>query len=44
VPFAEACERAGVSVRPFAGDGVRVTVAEPVAGDLVLDVARTWGR
>jgi histidinol-phosphate aminotransferase len=44
VPFAEACERAGVSVRPFAGDGVRVTVAEPVAGNLVLGVARGWGR
>src|SRR5215210_93534 len=28
VEFAQACERAGVMVRPFAGEGVRVTVGE----------------
>jgi histidinol-phosphate aminotransferase len=42
--FAAACEEAGVVVRPFAGDGVRVTVAEPAAGDVFLDVARAWRR
>ncbi len=42
VPFAAACEEAGVVVRPFAGDGVRVTVAEPDAGDVFLEVATAW--
>ncbi len=40
--FAAACEAAGVSVRPFAGEGARVTVATPEAGDVVLEVARTF--
>lgn len=40
--FAAAAEAAGVSVRPFAGAGVRVTVAEPAAGDVVLRVAAAW--
>ena len=40
--FAVACEEAGVVVRPFAGDGVRITVAEPAAGDVFLEVARAW--
>ncbi len=44
VAFAAACEEAGVVVRPFAGDGVRVTVAERAAGDVFLDVARSWRR
>ena len=44
VPFAAACEQAGVVVRPFAGDGVRVTVAEPAAGDVFLGVAAGWRR
>ncbi len=33
---------AGVVVRPFAGDGVRVTVGEVEANDLFLDIAATW--
>jgi histidinol-phosphate aminotransferase len=37
--FAEAAEEAGVLVRPFAPDGVRVTVGEPAANDLFLAVA-----
>jgi len=37
--FAERCARAGVIVRPFAGDGVRVSVGEPEATDLFLEVA-----
>ena len=40
--FASACESAGVSVRPFPGEGVRVTVAEPEANDVFLSVAATW--
>ena len=44
VAFAAACVEAGVMVRPFAGDGVRVSVAEPAAGDIFLDVARAWRR
>jgi histidinol-phosphate aminotransferase len=37
--FAESCTRAGVLVRPFAGDGVRISVGEPEATDIVLEVA-----
>ncbi len=29
--FAAACEAAGIIVRPFPGDGCRITVAEPDA-------------
>jgi histidinol-phosphate aminotransferase len=36
--LAERCARAGVLVRPFAGDGVRVSVGEPEATDLLLEV------
>jgi histidinol-phosphate aminotransferase len=37
--FAAACEEAGVVVRPFSGEGARITVAETEANDLVLGVA-----
>jgi histidinol-phosphate aminotransferase len=37
--FAAACERAGVIVRPFAGDGVRVTVGTPEENDRFLAAA-----
>ncbi|MEJ7628795.1 MAG: histidinol-phosphate transaminase [Nocardioidaceae bacterium] len=40
--FADACEQAGVSVRPFDGDGVRVTIGEPEADDLFVGVAKAW--
>jgi len=40
--FAAAASRAGVLVRPFAGDGVRVSVGEPEANDLLLEVAESW--
>jgi histidinol-phosphate aminotransferase len=39
VEFAAACERAGVIVRPFAGDGVRVTVGTPEENDVFLAAA-----
>ncbi|HEY3870488.1 MAG TPA: histidinol-phosphate transaminase [Actinocrinis sp.] len=37
--FAAACEEAGVTVRPFNDEGVRVTVGEAEANDIVLGVA-----
>ena len=40
--FAGACECAGVSVRPFAGDGVRVSVADREANDAFLAVAAAY--
>jgi histidinol-phosphate aminotransferase len=42
VDFATACEGVGVVVRPFPGEGVRVTVAEPEANALFLGVAMGW--
>jgi histidinol-phosphate aminotransferase len=39
VDFAAACERAGVFVRPFAGDGVRVTIGTPEENDQFLAAA-----
>jgi histidinol-phosphate aminotransferase len=40
--FAAACGERGLSVRPFDGDGVRVSIDEPAANDLFLDVAAAW--
>ncbi|MDF6043548.1 histidinol-phosphate transaminase [Streptomyces sp. JH14] len=40
--FAGACERAGVVVRPFAGEGVRVTIGEDEANDVFLRVAEAY--
>ncbi len=40
--FAAACETAGVVVRPFVGEGARVTVGEPEANDLFLQVAKDF--
>ncbi|MCW2757032.1 MAG: pat [Nocardioidaceae bacterium] len=37
--FAKAAEEAGIMVRPFAGDGVRVTMGEPAGNDVFLEVA-----
>lgn len=39
--FTDKCEKAGVMVRAFPGEGVRVTIAEPAANDQFLSVART---
>jgi histidinol-phosphate aminotransferase len=36
--FAGAAEQAGIMVRPFAGEGVRVSIGEPAANDVFLDV------
>ncbi|MFJ5592066.1 histidinol-phosphate transaminase [Streptomyces noursei] len=42
--FAEACERAGVVVRPFAGEGVRVTIGEEPAMELFLEAAAEFRK
>ncbi|MFJ8943867.1 histidinol-phosphate transaminase [Streptomyces sp. NPDC102395] len=39
VDFAAACEQAGVVIRPFPGEGVRVTIGETEANDIFLKVA-----
>ena len=36
--FAGACESAGVVIRPFAGEGARITIGEPEANDVFLRV------
>jgi histidinol-phosphate aminotransferase len=43
--FAQACERVGVTIRPFAegdpqGQGVRITIGDVQADDVILDVLR----
>ena len=41
VAAAEAAS-AGVVVRPFAGEGIRVSVGEPEATDLFCEIAAGW--
>jgi histidinol-phosphate aminotransferase len=40
--FAAAADGAGIMVRPFAGEGVRVTIGEPEANDVFLSVAESF--
>lgn len=40
--FAAACEEAGIVVRPFSGEGCRVTIAETDANDRLIKVAAAW--
>jgi histidinol-phosphate aminotransferase len=40
--FAAASEQAGVLVRPYPPDGVRVSVGDPAANDAFLRMARSW--
>jgi histidinol-phosphate aminotransferase len=42
--FAAAAEQAGVMVRPFAGEGVRVSIGEPAGNDVLLAVAAELRR
>ena len=42
--FAGACAEKALTVRPFAGDGVRCTVAEPEANDRLLAITAEWNR
>ncbi|WP_181768131.1 histidinol-phosphate transaminase [Streptomyces albidus (ex Kaewkla and Franco 2022)] len=44
VDFAAACEKAGVMIRPFAGEGVRVSVGEDEANDLFLQTAAAFRK
>ncbi len=44
VDFAAACEKAGAVVRPFAGEGVRVTVGEREANDIFLQTAAAFRK
>ncbi|MHC5259222.1 histidinol-phosphate transaminase [Streptomyces sp. UC4497] len=44
VDFAAACEQAGVVVRPFAGEGVRTTIAETEANDIFLQTAAEFRK
>ena len=41
VPFGQACEARGVIVRPFPGEGVRVTVGTPAENDAFLAAAES---
>jgi histidinol-phosphate aminotransferase len=40
--FVAAAEEAGITVRPFAGEGVRVSIGEPTANDVLLAVTGAW--
>ncbi len=40
--FAETCDAAGVSVRPFAGEGARVSIGTPAANDAFLALASAF--
>jgi histidinol-phosphate aminotransferase len=40
--FAAACDRVGLAVRPFAGEGVRITVGEPEANARLVRLAADW--
>ncbi|MFE4250853.1 histidinol-phosphate transaminase [Streptomyces sp. NPDC056910] len=42
--FAAACEQAGVVVRPFAGEGMRATIAETEANDVFLNTAAAFRK
>lgn len=42
--FAAACREAGVEIKCFDGEGVRITVGDPEADDIVLDVAERCRR
>lgn len=42
--FAEVCERAGATIRPFAGEGVRISVGETAANDLLLRTAAAFRK
>jgi histidinol-phosphate aminotransferase len=40
--FNEHCVAHKIVIRPFAGDGVRVSIGDPVENDLFLAAAREW--
>jgi histidinol-phosphate aminotransferase len=42
--FAAACDLEGVSVRPFVGEGARVSIGSPEQNDAFLAVAQSYSR
>ncbi|MGD8150768.1 histidinol-phosphate transaminase [Ornithinimicrobium sp. Y1694] len=42
VPFAQACQERGLTVRPFAGEGVRCTIGETEASDRLIEICGEW--
>jgi histidinol-phosphate aminotransferase len=40
--FAAACDAVGLSVRPFVGEGVRITIGEPEANTRFIEHAQAW--
>ena len=42
--FAGACDRAGISVRPFAGEGARISIGDQAANDAFLEVTAAYPR
>jgi histidinol-phosphate aminotransferase len=40
--FAAAADDLGIVVRPFAGEGARVSIGEPEANDRVIELARAF--
>ncbi len=42
--FAQACEQVGISIRPFAGEGARVSIGSREDNDAFLAVARAYPR
>jgi histidinol-phosphate aminotransferase len=40
--FAAAADEVGIVVRPFAGEGARVSIGEDEANDRLLKLARSW--
>jgi histidinol-phosphate aminotransferase len=42
--FAAVCEKAGVMIRPFAGEGVRISIGETEANDILLHTAEAFRK
>ncbi|MFH9347833.1 histidinol-phosphate transaminase [Kitasatospora sp. NPDC017646] len=40
--FAEACAEAGITAKVFPGEGVRLSIGEPLANDAALTVTAAW--
>jgi histidinol-phosphate aminotransferase len=40
--FVAAAEQAGIMVRPFAGEGVRISIGETEGNDVFLEVASSF--
>jgi len=40
--FNEHCAAHKIVIRPFAGDGIRVTIGDPHENDAFLTAARAW--